>query len=121
MSQVHFIDDGLDSEWKVVVRHDPRSRKVTEEKDVADFNSACTDYPLPTGDSATASSSTAPLFSGTTEDVLVHANIVRSLEEQWANVDEDTFLDDGDYEDEFELQYVEWLICLPDHILQVNP
>ena len=107
VSQVYFIEDGLDSNWKIVVRHDPRSRRVTQEKESFDFESAGTTYPLPTIDSPDDEATITKESHVPTEDVMVDADVVRTLVEQCGTSEDDTFLDDADYEDKFELQYVE--------------
>ncbi|KAG0596866.1 hypothetical protein M758_UG290600 [Ceratodon purpureus] len=107
VSQVYFMDNGVDRDWKTVLRHDGRSRRITEDKGIAEFETASTNFPPPNGvpapnDGVAGVSSQAP-----TEDVVLDAENVRNLYEENAIEDEDAYLDDADYEDEITIQYVE--------------
>ena len=101
------MEDGLNPLWKVVLHHEPRSRRVTEEKDFVDIDSAGEVFPLPTGmghtDEGSSSTAERAVVDG---EVLPAANVPPFAREGVPEV-EDSVFDDGDYEDEMEIQYVE--------------
>ncbi|KAG0573619.1 hypothetical protein KC19_VG194200 [Ceratodon purpureus] len=101
------MNDGIDVDWKIVLRHEPRSRRVTEDKAFPDFVSAGTEYPLPTSALAPGEVATDEDSLHHTKDDIVEAGTVRHLDNKSASVDEEAFLDDTDYKDEIALEYVE--------------
>ena len=107
VSQVFFMEDGVDAEWKIVLQHEPRSRRVTEEKEFPDFVSAGTEYPLPNGALAIGEAVAEEASVPVGEDDIVDAGTVRHLDDEAAGVDEEAFLDIADYEEEVALEYVE--------------
>ncbi|KAG0595203.1 hypothetical protein M758_UG148800 [Ceratodon purpureus] len=101
------MDDGVEAGWKVVLRHEPRSRRMTEEKDLPEFESAGTMYPLPNGAVTVEDTSMDGETEAQTEAEVVDAGRVRQVDDVLAHVDEEEFQDDNDYEDEVALEYVE--------------
>lgn len=48
MVQVFFMEDRLDPQWKVVIRHDPRSRRRIDEEEYLVFGAGESDLVAPT-------------------------------------------------------------------------
>ena len=107
VSQVYIMNDDQHEEWKVVLYHEPRARRVTEDKDFPDIDSAGEQFPLPEG---TGNSEDGPSRNSTSVDagaVIIPAATVPAVVQETTVEEEDEFLDDADFEDEMELQYVE--------------
>ena len=108
VSQVFFVADGADPAWKVVLRHDPRSRRIQGEREVHVFGAAGSSRP-------TLSTRSASLAGGSrngnqqhdldAEEVPLERFNARIQEEE--DVDDQGHLEDTQFEDEFEIQYVE--------------
>ena len=107
ISQVYFMEDGVQEGWKTVLRHEPRSRRVTQEKDSPEFESAGQFYPPPNGSEASENAVPPAEASIPREASSSAMEYVQVMEEQLGEMNEDDFLDDADYEDEVALQYVE--------------
>lgn len=107
VSQVFFMDDGVSENWKTVLRHEPRSRRMTEDTEFPDFESAGDDYPLPNGAAAAGEAVVDIQAEGVIEDEIVDAGRVRLVDAEAETVDEETYLDDNDYEEEVVFAYVE--------------
>ena len=107
VSQVYFMQDSLNPSWRVVLYHEPRSRRVTEEKEFLDIEVAGEIFPLPTGignsDEGT-SLNTAPTNM---EGEVLAAVCVPPLMREIVPEEEDAYFEDDGYKDEMELQYVE--------------
>ena len=111
VSQVFFINDTLDSNLKVVVRHEPRGVRVTEDTDVSRFDASGTtdgSLSLPVFNHgkgitplnpATGRSSARSVLEG---DV-VQAAAVENLEGDACVPKDDDHFDNVDYEDEVDL------------------
>ena len=106
VSQVFFMDDSLDPAWKVVLRHDPRSRRIEGDRDVMIFGAA--DSQRPTLSSRSAGFSMpevgreASTFDPGEEVIAEQVNaIIYGVEHA------DDHYDDTQYKDEFQIQYVE--------------
>lgn len=107
ISQVYFMDDGVHEGWKVVLRHDPRSRRVTEDKETLEFDSAGECFPPPNGGAASENEFPPSAASNPVEEAPLGTEYVQVVDEHHGLINEDDFLDDADYEDEIALQYVE--------------
>ena len=112
VSQVFFLGDSVDPSWKVVLRHDPRSKRIQGEQEVNIFGAACSGRPtLSTRTESRATTSQVPSQADEQPEVVpaeqFHAFI--HLEEE---DDDERHLDDNEYEDAAEIQYVEWLSLL---------
>ena len=111
VSQVFFMDDTRDSNFKVVSRHEPRGIRVTEEKNVSQFDvSGTTDGSLtlpvfnhgrriPPLNPASGHRMNQPVPEG---DV-VQAAAVEDLQSDARIPEDDGHFDDVDYEDELDL------------------
>ena len=105
ISQVYFMDDGVQEGWKTVLHHEPRSRRVTQEKETPEFERAGECFPLPTGTRITEDDDERADGSSEVEDTIVDAHCVRVVDAHAAEAEEDAFLDECDYEDEDGDQY----------------
>ena len=111
VSQVFFMNDTRDSNLKVVLRHEPRGVRVTEDRDVSRFDASGTtdgSLSLPVFNHgrgitpvnpATGHSSVRPVPEG---DV-VEAATVENLQGDPRVAKEDDSFEDVDYEDEVDL------------------
>lgn len=104
VSQVFFISDAMDSAWKVVLRHDPRSKRIQGEQEIHVFGASGSSRPtLRTRSSpALGPSSSATVAPDSAEEEV-------PLEQFYANVrveeaaDDEGHLEDTQFEDEFEI------------------
>ena len=105
VSQVYFMDEDRNPGWKVVLHHEPRSRRVTQDREFIDIDAAGERFPLPSG------STGEPAQYGSHEDnmdgEMVRATEVPPIQNGIYTEDDDAILNDDDYEDEMELQYVD--------------
>ena len=107
VSQVFFVPDTLDPSWRVVLRHDPWSRRIEGDRDMHIFGAFGTLRPT--------LSSRSGGFSHPTPSDAHHADrmdeILReqfnSMLNEEEHLEDDNHLEDTQFEDEFELQYVE--------------
>ena len=108
VSQVFFISDALDSAWKVVLRHDPRSRRIQGEREVHIFGASGSGRP-------TLSSRSGPAVAGTSSAALgvdiageeVPWEQFNAYVREEEHADDEGHFEDTQFEDEFEVQYVE--------------
>ena len=107
VSQVYFMDDEIHAGWKIVLRHDARSRRETEEKDSSEFDFAGDCYPPPNGDDVLDDGILPVEPRYPVDDVVRETEYVHVVDKVTEVMDEDDFLDDADYEEEIALQYVE--------------
>ena len=109
VSQVFFVDDLRDPAWKVVLRHDPRSKRITGDREIHLFDAPGTSRPTTssrsTGARAPGSSSRAVHGDDAPEEVPLEQINAFLREEQLP--EDDTHLDDTQWLDEVEVQYVE--------------
>ena len=106
VSQVFFIADSVDPAWKVVLRHDPRSKRIQGELDVQVFSAPGSVRPtLSTRSQPHASSSQIPTGDEEPEVVPVEQFNAFVLHEEQAG--DLGHLDDNEYEDAIDIQYVE--------------
>ena len=107
VSQVYFMNDELSPKWKVVLHHEPRARRVTQENEFPDIEAAGEKFPPLVGSRNTMEGFCSN--SNHTESALdiLPANTVPAQAHQATVEEEEDFLDDADYEEELELQYVE--------------
>ena len=111
VSQVFFMNDTRDSNFKVVLRHEPRGVRVTEDRQVSNFDASGTtdgSLSLPVFNHgrgitplnpATGQSSVRPVPEGE----VVQAAAVENLEGEARVPEDDDHFDDVDYEDEVDL------------------
>ena len=107
VSQVYFMNDELSPDWKVVLHHEPQARRVTQEKEFADIDSAGEQFPPPIGSGNAFEGSCSNSNHSDSAPVILRANTVPALAPEATLDEEEAFLDDADYEEELELQYVE--------------
>ncbi|KAG0563323.1 hypothetical protein KC19_8G021700 [Ceratodon purpureus] len=107
VSQVYFMNDALQEEWKVVLRHEPRARRVTEDKEFVDFETAGERFAPPEGLGQSDDAGRHAEVPSSVDDEILPAGEVQELAREAANEELEAFLDDADYEDEVDLQYVE--------------
>ena len=108
VSQVFFISDSIDPAWKVVLRHDPRSKRVEGDRIVQVFGAAGSARPtLSTRTDTTQDRVDSPSSSSSrpVEEVPPEQFNAYVMEEE--RPEDETHLDDTQYEDEVELMYVE--------------
>ena len=107
VSQVYFMDDELNPAWKVVLHHEPRARRVTQDKEFPDIETAGEQFPPPEGTVQHDEGSSSTWNNDEPAAVIVPGVNVPSSAVQGTVEEEDQFLDDADYEEEMELQYME--------------
>ncbi|KAG0575077.1 hypothetical protein KC19_VG316100 [Ceratodon purpureus] len=109
VSQIFFVDDAVDPSRKVVLRHDPRSKRIEGEKEFHIFGASGSSRPTFSTRSGNARSSprvgTSTGVEEDPEELPVEAFNAIVREEE--NADDDAHLDDNHFEDEVEIQYVE--------------
>ena len=107
VSQVFFLDDSVDPSWKVVLRHDPRSKRIEGDRDVIVFGAAGSSRPTLSSRSALrdATNSKPQDISAPVDEVPLEQYHAYLREEE--RPDDEHHLDDSQFEDEFELQHVE--------------
>ena len=108
VSQVFFMNDSGDPSWKVVLRHDPRSKRIEGDRDVLIFEAAGTSRPTLSSRSGAMSLPTA-VRGGDTEDLGEEfiADQVNAIIYGVEHPEDQGHLDDTQYVDEYEIQYVE--------------
>ena len=108
VSQVFFIADAVDPAWKVVLRHDPRSKRMSGEREVHVFGATGSSRPILStrSESHVAGSSTRARHAefDAEEVPLEQFNAHLREEEQ---PDDDSHLEDTQFVDEVEIQYAE--------------
>ena len=108
VSQVFFMDDSIDPAWKVVLRHDPRSKRIEGDRDVFIFGAAGSLRPTLSSRSAAVSSSAfgrGEAVDDVGEELI--ADQVNAILHGVEHADDERHYDDTQYEDEFEILYVE--------------
>ena len=107
VSQVFFIDDSIDSSWKVVLRHDPRSKRIEGDKDILVFGAAGSARPTLSTRSGAHLQANAFQNAREKRPEEVPPDQFNSLVRADENPEDESHLEDTQYEDEFDLQYVE--------------
>ena len=106
--QVFFLDDVVDPAWKVVLRHDPRSKRIEGEREVHVFGaSGSVNEALSTRSRGRHAPNRDPSTSQADQDeefLVEQVNVIVYREE---NPEDENHLSDLQYEDEFDLQYIE--------------
>ena len=108
VSQVFFVGDSVDPSWKVVLRHDPRSRRIEGDRDVHVFGASGSIRP--TLSTASAGNGNATPHVPGTRNVIAEVgpgDVIRAAVQTEESPNDDTHLDDDEFEDEVELAYVE--------------
>jgi hypothetical protein len=113
VSQVFFVDDSSDSSLKVVLRHEPRGIRITEETDVPVFGApgpgnAALSLPL-----FNHGRGISPIIPGAgssrrlpfPEGDVLQREFVEVLDANVRNPESDDHIDDVDYEDEPDLVF----------------
>jgi hypothetical protein len=111
VSQVFFINDTRDSNFKVMLRHEPHGVRVTEEKDVSRFDASGTtdgSLSLPVFNHGRGIPPLNPASGQSTvqqvpEGDVVQAATVEDLQGDVRIPEDDDHFDDVDYEDELDL------------------
>lgn len=107
VSQVFFLGDSHDPAWMVVLRHDPRSKRIEGDCELHIFGATGSARPMLNTQSRILPVSSASSARG--EDIAeeIPQEEVNTIIREEERPDDDTHLDDTQYEDEVELQYVE--------------
>ena len=107
VSQVFFIPDAADAEWKVVLRADPRSKRIVGDRDVLDFGApgGPTNAALPRSSLAGSSMTQNPEYEEP-EVASIPRPEVQTLDALAGREEDDSHFDDDQHVDEF---MVEWL------------
>ena len=84
----------------MVIRHNPRSKRVTKVKEQVDFDSDGVAFPLPWGATKPEGQSHQAQSSGPRDDEEIVAAEVEGLDIHAALAGDNSYLDDADYEDE---------------------
>lgn len=105
VSQVFFMEDPHHPEWKVVIRHEPRTRRVIGDREDIDFGArgTDTDYGVNDDRSYPADDEQSELGNAIEVPIEVYNNLAAQVEDAY----DDRHLDDTQYEDEVEILYVE--------------
>ena len=105
VSQVFFVGDTADPAWKVVLRHDPRSKRVIGDREVHVFGAPGSSRPMLSTVSMSRQDPESSQSTAEGEEVPVEQiNAFLHGEER---PDDDHHLDDTQFEDPMELQYVD--------------
>ena len=107
VSHVYFMNDELNPGWKVVLHHEPRARRVTQEKEFPDIDSAGEQFPPPIGSGQNSEGSCSNSTQSEAGEDILPANTVSAVAHEATIEEEEEFMDDADYEEEMELQYIE--------------
>ena len=102
VSQVFFIGDALNPDWKIVLRHEARRKRVTQDGEGIDFDNAGVHYPLPRGIATHDDTDASQQTSVPVCDEIVDASVVRAIDDPVPAVEGDNHLDEADYEDDVE-------------------
>lgn len=108
VSQVFFVTIAEDPAWRVVLRHDPRSRRIQGEHEVHVFGASGSTRPILSTRSVPRASSSSMgnrVLGLDAEEVPVEHFNARVQEEEPA--DDEAHLEDTQFVDEVDLQYVE--------------
>ena len=108
VSQVFFVSDAADPAWKVVLRHDPRSKRIQGEREIHVFGAPGSTRPTlssRSGPALNAGSSRTSNIDNVEEEVpWEQFNAFVRDEEQ---ADDEGHFEDTQFEDEVGIQYVE--------------
>ena len=108
VSQVFFIEDSIDPSWKVVLRHDPRSKRIEGDRVIQIFGAAGYSRPtLSTRSATTQEQPTSPVHAHAVDIEEVPIEQFEAYLQEEERPDDERHLDDTQYEDEVELVYVE--------------
>lgn len=106
VSQVFFVTDAADPAWKVVLRHDPRSKRIQGDREVHFFGAAGSTRPtLSTRSSGHIGSTSGQSNLSDAEEVPLERFNAFLREE--GRADDEAHLDDTQFVDEVDIQYVE--------------
>ena len=108
VSQVFFVGDAADPAWKVVLRHDPRSKRMQGEREIHFFGAAGSTRPTLSTRSGLAPNAGSSRSAHLDNDgVEVPWEQVNAFVREEEHADDVGHLEDTQFEDEFDLQYVE--------------
>ena len=94
-----YIDDANDPTWRVVLRHDPRSRRVEGDREVIVFGATGSVRPtLSTRSRAPQGSSRGPSTSQVEREEEVPVEQVNALLRDEENLDDEEHMNDMQYE-----------------------
>ena len=105
ITQVFFMDDSRSPEWKVVLRHDPRARRIVTDREQVEFSApgTCASNARP---GSTAEVGEEDLRRDV-QDEEVPIDQYNTVAAQMEDASDERHLDDTQFEDEFEIVYVE--------------
>lgn len=101
VTHVFFMDDNSNPEWKIVLRHDVRSRRIVGETDVTEFRAPGSANHLVGG----ISCSDYPTVQGIEDEVQLEQYLNLAAEEE--DVLDEAHLDNTQFVDEVKLEYQE--------------
>ena len=106
VSQVFFVRDSCDPAWVVVLRHDARTRRIEGERDLHIFSATGSARPTLSTQSGAAQASNTYGFVSDDNPEEVPVEQFHSMLHDEENPEDDTHLEDTQYEDELDLQHV---------------
>ena len=108
VSQVFFVADSADPSWKVVLRHDPRSKRIQGEQEVHVFGATGSSRPTLSTRSVThASGSRSGIRQADMDAEEVPPERFMAHVQGEEEADDEGHFEDTQFEDAVELQYVE--------------
>ena len=109
VSLVFFVGDSSDPAWKVVLRHDARSKRIQGDREVHIFGAPGSTKPTPSSRSMGIHGQASTSRDGRTEEMadVVPAKQFFAFVHEEELPDDDAHLDDTQFLDEMEIQYVE--------------
>ncbi|KAG0574730.1 hypothetical protein KC19_VG286100, partial [Ceratodon purpureus] len=108
VSQVFFMPDAADREWRVIIRHDPRAKRIVVDEVNGDFGAAeLSDLPSREATSVDASTMTQASEQEEPEVESVPLPNVQVLDAQTHEEEDDDHYDDDQHVDEFIVEWVE--------------
>ena len=108
VSQVFFMPDAVDAEWKVVLRADARSRRIVGDREVIDFGAPGTSGSIAMSRNSTAASSLTENPALEEPEVQsVPLPEVQVLDAMAEREEDDSHFDDDQHVDEFQVQWME--------------
>lgn len=105
ISQVFFMEDPRNPQWKVVIRHDPRARRVIGDREELEFGATGTDGSNAFDDDTDDHREQEHTRDNNNDEVA--SDLYNTVAAQIEDALDVRHLDDTQYEDEFELAYVE--------------
>ena len=109
LSQVFFVGDSVDPAWKVVLRHDPRSTRIQGDRDFHVFGASGSSRPSLSvrSDIGNRHDTSASVNEGRDQAEEVPVDQVNAFILHEERPDDEAHLDDTQWEDKVELQFVE--------------